>query len=137
MATQTNKQLFLDNLATTLPAGPSRQMLLDLADMLIPAEDTWKHVSASEHPFIHKAIRAFKKSHPMYRKLEPPIEVVVDWLLRRGGIIYAASIEKKLCQVHEVVMGIGAISLDKAVPVNPMAIIKLRVLSDLNPLLED
>ena len=138
MDTQTNKQLFIEALDKNIwDENQYKKMILELANTLIPDEDTWKHIDAAGSPIVQKAIRAYKKSHPKYKKIDPPIEVVMDWLLKRGGIRYAEAVEQKLEKIHEILMSIGEIEIDEHIFVHGMQVLTMRVLSDLNPTLED
>ena len=136
MATQTNKQLFIEALTSNLIDNTNRQQILDLAGQIIPDEDTWRKV-AYDNPALQKGLRAYRKSHPQYKRIDPPIEVVIEWLLRRGQILYCEKVEERLMRIHDLLMSIGLIDIDEAVPVDGMKIMTLRVLSQVDPLIDD
>ena len=136
MINQTNKQLFIDLLAANLKDNEDRQKLLNLAGELIPNAEDW-HSVAYDNPYIQKAIRSYKRYHPDYKDSNPPLEVVVEWMFKRGPFYSMERIERQMKKIHDICDEFGTIDLNSKVPVSASQILTMRVISQLDPPVED
>jgi hypothetical protein len=136
MINQTNKKLFIDLLAANLKDNEDRQRLLNLAGEIIPNAEDW-HSVAYDNPHVQKAIRGYKRFHPDYKDSNPPIEVVMEWMFKRGPFSYVERLERQMKRIQDVLDELGTIDMDSKVPVSASQIIAMRIISQLDPLVED
>jgi hypothetical protein len=103
--------------------------LLKYLEDAIPEDEMRFFFDDFNHPRVQKAITLFKKHHPQYGNATPSFHELMDWLLKRSGILHASNLEQNMGEIFEIVMSAGAIDMDKDVCFTGADTLRLRYLS--------